>query len=59
MSLTKFNDEPTPKASLACAKWLQQCLSFGWPKSSLDDLEKLWWKYHDRFGNLVAEVESK
>jgi len=31
-----------------CADWLVWCLENGWPKSSLDDLEALWWKYHSK-----------
>lgn len=33
-----------------CAQWLAYCLRIGWPKSSLDALEALWWKYHDDTG---------
>lgn len=55
---TELDGEPTPRAIGLCAKWLQCCLRVGWPKSSLDDLEQLWWRYHDRYGNLIApEVE--
>jgi hypothetical protein len=42
----------TSKAIKACAEWLSYCLSIGWPKSELDALESLWWKYHDEYGNL-------
>jgi len=34
------------KALKLCAEWLVACLEIGWSKSDLDDLEKLWWKYH-------------
>lgn len=42
----------TTRALTECAKWLHFCLSIGWPKSSLDQLEALWWEYHDDFGRL-------
>ena len=34
------------QAWMACADWLSKCLRLGWPKSALDDLERLWWQYH-------------
>lgn len=34
------------KAMEQCAEWLVYCLSIGWSKDRLDDLESLWWKYH-------------
>lgn len=43
----------TQKANKACAKWLSYCLSIGWSEDELDALERLWWKYHDDFGNLI------
>ena len=49
---TELTVDPIPRAVAECAKWLQWCLRIGWPKSALDDLEKLWWKHHDRFGEL-------
>lgn len=53
-------EQPTTRARTACAEWLQCCLRIGWPKSLLDDLEQLWWQYHDKYGNLiVAEVEHE
>jgi hypothetical protein len=42
----------TQKALVKCAYWLLYCLSIGWAKEELDELEKIWWRYHDRFGNL-------
>jgi hypothetical protein len=42
--------EPTPRATRECAEWLTTCLRLGWPKLMLDDLEQLWWKYHDNYG---------
>jgi hypothetical protein len=50
------NELPTPRALRACTEWLCKCLELGWPKSSLDDLEKLWWKWHDRYGKLIASI---
>lgn len=50
--------EPTTKAVRLCAEWLKKCLDLGWPKSAIDDLEKLWWKYHDERGNPVKAIEE-
>lgn len=50
--------EATARAIRGCAEWLHSCLSLGWPKSSLDELEALWWKYHDRYGNLVRDSRA-
>lgn len=44
----------TRRAIEACAEWLSYCLSIGWPKSSLSNLEALWWEYHDRYGRLTV-----
>lgn len=52
MSDTTSDEKPTTRALEMCAKWLSECLRLGWPKSALDDLEKLWWKHHDRYGRL-------
>jgi hypothetical protein len=40
------------KALRTCAEWLAYCLKLGWPKSDLNELEALWWQYHDENGNL-------
>lgn len=45
---------PTPQAVRACAEWLRVCLDLGWRTSDLDWLEALWWKYHDRTGQLTT-----
>lgn len=45
--------EPTTRALSECLKWLKTCLDLGWPKSALDELERLWWKYHDNYGRLI------
>lgn len=44
--------EPTVKARQECLEWLHYCLKIGWPKSAMDDLEVIWWKYHDGSGRL-------
>jgi hypothetical protein len=36
------------KAIRECAEWLSYCLKIGWTKGQLDELEKIWWKYHDK-----------
>jgi hypothetical protein len=43
---------PTQKAIKECAKWLSYCLKIGWSKGSLDQLERIWWEYHDEMGKL-------
>lgn len=51
----RMTDKST-KGLKACAEWLCYCLSIGWKMSQLDDLEKLWWKYHDgRTGELTHD----
>lgn len=35
--------------------WLSYCLHNGWPKSSLDKLEEIWWTYRDGYGNWKAK----
>ncbi len=51
--------KPTQKALGECAEWLAYCVRIGWPKSLLNDLEKLWWKYHDCRGLLQTKGETK
>lgn len=34
------------------ARWLQACLSFGWTKDDLDELERIWRTYRDENGKL-------
>lgn len=46
--------KPTNAAQKACCKWLADCISHGWPKSSLDGLERTWWEHHDANGALKA-----
>ncbi len=50
-------DNVTRKAQQGCAEWLCSCLRLGWPKPSLDDLENIWWQYHDRTGKLNSDRE--
>ena len=45
--------ERSRTAIKACADWLVQCLEIGWPKSALDELEEIWWKFHDANGQLI------
>lgn len=44
---------PTTKALKDCANWLCTCLELGWSKDSLDTLEAIWWRFHDRNGYLI------
>jgi hypothetical protein len=46
------------KAILACAQWLSYCLSIGWPKTDLDELERLWYQYHDDNGKLITLIDK-
>jgi len=43
----------TRKAIKECAIWLAYCLKIGWPKDTLDGLEKTWWEYHKPNGELI------
>jgi hypothetical protein len=43
------------EASRACAHWLQTCLKIGWPRQSLDRLQRIWWTFHDARGKLVGQ----
>lgn len=52
MSEVKTSKTRIRKGALKCATWLAYCLSIGYKKSELPDLEKLWRKYRDRNGNL-------
>ena len=49
---------PTQKAIKKCGEWLAYCLKIGWSRSSLDDLEKLWWENHDDNGRLRRHREE-
>lgn len=43
----------TTKALRECGEWLSECLRIGWPKSSLDRLQDIWWEFHDDHGRLL------
>jgi hypothetical protein len=49
----------TPLALRLCGQWLATCLELGWSQRELDDLERLWWKYRDRHGNLKSQFGEK
>ena len=38
-----------------CARWLSYCIDLGWDKSNLQELEDLWWEYHDDKSAAVIE----
>jgi hypothetical protein len=40
-------EKKSRKAVMKCAEWLAYCVKIGWPISSLDRLEELWWEHHD------------
>jgi hypothetical protein len=42
----------TRRAIESCGRWLAFCRSDGWPAESLDQLETIWWQYHDDNGVL-------
>lgn len=46
------------KGIKACGNWLAYCLELGFPKSSLDALEALWWKHHDGYGNVLPPSQQ-
>jgi len=45
-------DKPTEKALREMAYGMSHLLKIGWPKSSLDELERLWWTVRDNRGNV-------
>ncbi len=47
--------ERSRTAIKACAEWVVKCLEIGWAKSALDELEEIWWKFHDANGQLRIE----
>ena len=52
-------EAPTMRAVIACGQWLAFCLSIGWRRDELDALESLWWKYHDRTGQLISAAGGR
>lgn len=53
MSVLADDRRPTSKARMACAKWLADCVSNGWEREQLDELERIWWLHHDDMGKLT------
>ena len=43
--------DATQDALRGCLKWLDACRELGWSEELMPDLEELWWKYKDSFGN--------
>jgi hypothetical protein len=52
INLKDLREMRSQRAIKLCAEWLSYCLSIGWSKDTLNDLENLWWQYHDERGNL-------
>lgn len=46
------------RALQACATWLAYCLGLGWGRGELDDLEQIWWRWHDENGNLLTSPRA-
>lgn len=46
---------PSTKGIVLCGRAMGEMLILGWPKSSLDSLEILWWSMHDGNGNLITK----
>jgi hypothetical protein len=42
--------DATRKALTQCLEWLEACRRLGWREEDMDNLELLWWRYHDREG---------
>lgn len=42
-----------------CAEWLAYCLEIGFSKEQLDELESIWWKHKDGYGNLKQNQHGK
>jgi len=36
--------------------WVDSCKKLGWPEDVLPEMEKLFWKYHDRDGKKKKET---
>jgi len=45
-------DRMTQAGARMMANWLKACLSFGWNKEHLDDLEAIWRKFRNGDGSL-------
>lgn len=47
--------QPTLRAQRKCAQFLSYCLSIGWDRSCLDDIERIFWLYRDeQTGELIS-----
>jgi hypothetical protein len=51
--------EVTPKAIRQCGQWLATCLELGWRQGDLDALERIWWTYRDRHGNVKPAASER
>lgn len=54
-----MSEQRTSQAIKQCFDWLTWCIEHGWHRSTLDDLEQLWWEYHDEDGNLTIGQQAK
>ena len=52
--LNRLREGVTKRGSKKCAEWLAYCLETGWKKEQLDELEKIYWKWRDKNGELKA-----
>lgn len=52
--LNRLRKGVTKRGSKRCAEWLAYCLETGWKKEQLDELEKVYWKWRDKNGELKA-----
>lgn len=52
--LNRLREGVTKRGSKKCAEWLAYCLETGWKKDQLDELEKIYWKWRDKNGELKA-----
>ena len=39
--------EASRTALARCLRWIEECRELGWNESQMDEIENLWWKYHD------------
>lgn len=51
--------EKSLKAVTRCAEWLVYCLSIGWSEKDLDELQSIWWRYHDHNGRLISHQRGR
>ena len=43
-------DNATFTALEGMISWLNACRAIGWEETAMDDLEQIWWLYHDEKG---------